>query len=65
VLLAPLLAALGALLSVLDDNTGWCFPAAWGYVKMGCLGADGILGDDTAQLLGGVLDGVGWCLERP
>jgi hypothetical protein len=30
---------------------------------LGCLVADGILGGDAAQLLGGVLDRVGRCLE--
>jgi hypothetical protein len=64
-LLTPLLATLGALLGILDDNVGRRFPAAtWGWVKLGRLVADGILGGDAAQLLGGVLDGVDQCLER-
>jgi hypothetical protein len=64
--LAPLLAALGALLNILDDNVRQRFPTtAWGWVKMGCLVADVVLGGDPAQLLGGVLDSVGRCLERP
>jgi hypothetical protein len=65
-LLAPLLAALGSLLGILDDDVGWRFPiATWGWVKLGRLVVDGVLGGDAAQLLGGVLDGVGLCLERP
>jgi hypothetical protein len=34
-------------------------------VKLGRLVSDGVLGGDAAQHLGGVLDGVGRCLERP
>jgi hypothetical protein len=59
-LLVPLLAALGTHLDIMDDDIGWCFPAAtWGWVKLGRLVADGILGDDATQLLGGLLDDVG------
>jgi hypothetical protein len=47
--LALLLAALGDLLDVMDDNIGRCFPAvAWGWVMLGHLVADGVLGDDAA-----------------
>jgi hypothetical protein len=31
---------------------------------LGCLVADGVLGGDATQLLGGVHDRVGRCLER-
>jgi hypothetical protein len=65
-LLAPLLAALDALLSILDYDVGRRFPVtALGWVKLGRLVADSVLGDNAAQLLSGVLDGVGRCLERP
>jgi hypothetical protein len=48
VLLAPLLATLGALLGILDDDVGRRFPvAAWGWVKLGHLIADGVLGGDA------------------
>jgi hypothetical protein len=33
-------------------------------VKLGHLVANGVLGGDATQLLGGVLDGVDRCLER-
>jgi hypothetical protein len=53
----PLLAT---LLSILDDVMGRRFPvAAWGWVKWGHLVANGVLGDNAAQLYDGVLDGVG------
>jgi hypothetical protein len=49
VLFVPLLAALGALLGILNDDVGRCFPiAAWGLVKLGHLVVDGLLGSDTA-----------------
>jgi hypothetical protein len=65
VLLVSLLATLGALLGILDDDGGRRFPnATWGWVKLGHLIANNILSGDTAQLLGGVLDGVDRCLKR-
>jgi hypothetical protein len=70
-LLAPLLATLGALLSVMDDDVGWCLlvtaqgrlPVAWGRVEFGRLIVCGILGGDAAQLLGGVHENIIHCLE--
>jgi hypothetical protein len=60
----PLLATLGTLPGVLDDNVGRCLPAAaWGRVKLGHLVADGALVSDAMRLLGGILDGVGRCLK--
>jgi hypothetical protein len=62
-LFAPLLAV---LLVILDDDIGRCYPtAAWGWVKLGRLVANGVMGSDATQLLSGVLDGVDRCLERP
>jgi hypothetical protein len=64
VLLAPLFAALGTLLGILDDDVGQCFPTAtWSRMKLGSLVADSLLGSDAMQLLDGVLDGVDRCLE--
>jgi hypothetical protein len=63
-LLAPLLATPGALLNVLDEDVERCSPTtAWGSVKLNRLATDGVLGGDTASLLGGVLGDVGRCLE--
>jgi hypothetical protein len=42
-----------------DDVVRRLSAAAWGRVKLGCLIADGVLGGDTTQLLGGIFDGVG------
>jgi hypothetical protein len=62
-LLAPLLVPLPG---ILDDVIRRCFPAAaWGWVNLGRLIADGVLGIDVAQPLSGFLDGVNRCLERP
>jgi hypothetical protein len=48
-LLVPLLATLGTLPDILEDDTRRRFPAAaWSWVKLGCLVADGILGNDAA-----------------
>jgi hypothetical protein len=53
-LLVPLLAALCTLLGIMDYDIGRCFPAAaWGWVKLGCHVANGVLGGDAVQLLGG------------
>jgi hypothetical protein len=65
-LLAPLLAALGTLLGVLDSNVkqhllvaDWGhLPAAWGRVMFSHLIAGGVLCGDAAQLLGGVPESV-------
>jgi hypothetical protein len=65
-LLVPLLAALGTLLGIRDSDVWRCSPAAArGWVKLGCLVADSVLGGAATPLLGGVLEGVGRCLERP
>jgi hypothetical protein len=61
-LLAPPLAALGALLGAFDGNVGrclpvvaWCpLPASWGKMKFGCLAASVVLGGDAVQILSGV-----------
>jgi hypothetical protein len=64
-LLVLLLSAHGAILSILDDDAGRCFStAARGQVKLSCLIADGALGGNAGQLLGGVLDSVDRCLKR-
>jgi hypothetical protein len=63
-LLAPLLAALGALPGVLDGSISRHFPVvAQGRLKLGCLIAGDVLGGDTVQLPGGVPDCISWCLE--
>jgi hypothetical protein len=70
-LLAPLLATLGALLGIMVGDirrylltaAQGRLPAGWGKVKSSCLIAGGILGGDTAQLLGGVPKNNVWCLE--
>jgi hypothetical protein len=63
-LLASLLATLGALLGVLDGGVGRRLPTlAQGWVKLGRLVAGGVLGGDAAHLLGSVPIGVGRCLE--
>jgi hypothetical protein len=65
-LLAPPLAAHGALLSVLDGGVRQCFSASIRCrAKLGHLVADGVLGGDVVPLLDGVLGCVGQCLERP
>jgi hypothetical protein len=51
VLLETLLAALGSLLSILDDDIGRQFPGpALGSVKLGCIVVDGVLGCGAMQL---------------
>jgi hypothetical protein len=63
-LLAPLLAALGALPDILENDIGWCFSAAaLGQVKLGCLTVIGVLGDDDMPLLDYVLEGVCRCIK--
>jgi hypothetical protein len=63
-LLAPLPTALGALHDILGGNVGQhLLVIARGRVKLGCLIAGGVLGGDTAQLLGGVPQGIDWCME--
>jgi hypothetical protein len=48
-LLAPLLTASGALLNILYDDVGQRFPAgSWGWVNLGRIVADDVLGDDAA-----------------
>jgi hypothetical protein len=65
VLLAPPLAALGALHGVLDGDVMRHFPtAAQGWEKLERFIADGVLGGDATPLLGGALGDVGRCLER-
>jgi hypothetical protein len=65
-LLAPLLATLGALTDILDDGIEQHFPAAaWGWVKLGCLVADGMLGGDAAWLLSDIFHGAGRFLKGP
>jgi hypothetical protein len=66
VLLAPLLATLGTLPDILDDDVGRHFPiAGWGWVKLGRLIADSVLSVHAAQLISGVLYSADRCLERP
>jgi hypothetical protein len=65
-LFAPPLAALDTLPSALDSDVEWRLPtAAWGCLpascrmtKFGRITTGGILGGDTAQLLGGVHENV-------
>jgi hypothetical protein len=58
VLLVPPIAALCALLSILDGDIRQCSPATTrGRVKLGHLVADGVLGGDASPLLDGVLEG--------
>jgi hypothetical protein len=64
-LLVPLLAALGTLLDIRDNDVRRCSPAAArGWVKLDRLVADSVLGGAATPLLGGVIEGVGRCLER-
>jgi hypothetical protein len=52
------LLAIVALPSILYDDVGRRLLAAtWGWVKLGHLIADSVLGINTTQLLGGVLNG--------
>jgi hypothetical protein len=65
-LFAPPLAALDALPSALDSDVEWrlltaawgCLPASCRMTKFGRITTGGILGGDTAQLLGGVHENV-------
>jgi hypothetical protein len=69
--LSPLLAILGILLDVLDDDDGWCrsavaedrFPVAWFKERPDCLLVGGVFGGDVKQLFGGVSDDVVQCSE--
>jgi hypothetical protein len=71
VLLSPFLAALGILLSALDDDDGWCcfaaagdhFPTAWDRERFDCLLVGGILDGHAEQLLSGVPKNVIRCME--
>jgi hypothetical protein len=64
-LLAALLAALGALLSILDGDIRRCSPAtAPDQVKLSHLIANSVLGSNGSPLLGGAPEGVGRCLKR-
>jgi hypothetical protein len=63
-LLASFTTTLGTLHGVLDGDVERCLPAiAWGQAKLGCHATSGVLGDDTVQLLNGVPDDMGRCLE--
>jgi hypothetical protein len=63
-LLAPLPVTLGALPNVLESDVKRRFPViAWGRAKFGRLAAGGVRGGDAGQLLGGVPNGIGRCLE--
>jgi hypothetical protein len=70
-LLAPLLAALGTLLGVMDGGVErpllaaarGHLPAAWGQAKFGRLIAGGVLDGDATQLLSGVPENVASSLE--
>jgi hypothetical protein len=58
-LLSSLPVVHGALPGVLDGDIKQRFPAiTWGRVKLIHLVVSNVLGGDTAQLLGGVPDGV-------
>jgi hypothetical protein len=68
-LLVPSLSSLSALAGALDGDVRWCLPAAtwsclpaswWWHTgpKFSCLTAGGILGNDAAQLIRGVLENV-------
>jgi hypothetical protein len=65
-LIAPPLAALGALPYALDGDVGRRLPVAacfrllssWGKTKFGRLTTGGVLGGDASQLLGGVPESV-------
>jgi hypothetical protein len=69
-LLAPLLATLGALLGIVDDDVEWSLNTtarghlsiAWGRAKFDRLVAGGVLGGDAAQLLSDVPKNVTRCL---
>jgi hypothetical protein len=59
-LLAPVPAALGALLGILNGDIGRCSPvAAQGWAKLRHHVVDGVLGGDALPHLSGVLEGVG------
>jgi hypothetical protein len=62
-LFAPLLVIPGTPLSLLGGDVGRrSSTAARGWAKLGRLGADGVMGDDAALFLCGVLEGIGQCL---
>jgi hypothetical protein len=70
VMFVPLLAALGALLGVMDGDIEQHSPAATrGWVKLEHLDANGVVGSDTAPFLGGgavlITDGVSSSPCRP
>jgi hypothetical protein len=60
----PFPIALGALPGILDGDVKCRLPTiAWGQAKLGHLTAGGILGGDAGQLLGGIPEDIGRCLE--
>jgi hypothetical protein len=69
-LLAPLLATLGALLGIVDDDVEWHLfttarghhPTTWGRAKFDRLIVGGILGGDAAELLSAIPENVTQCL---
>jgi hypothetical protein len=64
-LFAPLLASPSTHLSALDGDAGRHFPAAtWGWSKLGCHGAGGVMGGNTMPFFGGALASIGQCVER-
>jgi hypothetical protein len=61
---APILATLGTVLGILGGDIRRRSPAAArDRVKLGHLGADGMMGGDAEPFFGGVLEGIGRCLE--
>jgi hypothetical protein len=64
VLLAPLLASLGCLLSTLDGDAGQCFPTAdWGWSKSRRIATGGVMGGDSVSSFGGALGGLSQHVE--
>jgi hypothetical protein len=63
-LLTPLLAALGALLSILGGDIGRRSPdVALGRARLSCFVANGVSSGGALPHLGGVLEGVGQFLK--